>query len=389
MSSLKEKYDIIFQRIGKDGSIKSPGLIQLKLLRAKRQAEGQGQETLETFFQQTIDQYSSYLTKNSSEGANAAPTSKAGQVNAPTSKAGQVNATPALPLVPVGGKPKTPTPDSEQATQPSVPPSTAAEVISKSPVPAPPISIKATEFEKVIPRATLGTGDCFYSSIYRAARERRLLERFTKCGALRIPIDTESNFIQAFRKVVAAEIRAGRLPYEVNEKTGEKVDAYESLKGAELIGNLSAVLYHYPTWFKNAFFIAKVDGEPEYALGSRAEFITKFANGAEKMTNWVGEQEVSIVQRLIKACGIKIIVRSIQMPEAPKKQNGYDLLHLWNQGDSHFVYLSFTGRPVVLKEVERELINCQAKCREISQRIEVIKGERKVGGARKTRRSKK
>ena len=68
-----------------------------------------------------------------------------------------------------------------------------------------------TKNVKVTDKPTLSNGDCFYSAIYRASKERReVFDRINKDLGLESP--EEDAFITAFREKVAKEVEADKLP---------------------------------------------------------------------------------------------------------------------------------------------------------------------------------
>ena len=179
----------------------------------------------------------------------------------------------------------TPTPTLESTPKIEV----AAIPTSKNPALKFPVTVKDT----------LTNGDCFYSSLFRAAQEQSLLTIIHECHPT-IIISDETSFISSFRNLVADEIIADRLP-SIKEKNGN-VNVYDTLANgsAEETSNSTVykkILEGFPEWFATDF---------KTQLGTREFFLNFYAAGARKMENWVGEIEVRIVKQLLEPCKIKL-----------------------------------------------------------------------------------
>ena len=177
-------------------------------------------------------------------------------------------------------------------------------------------------------RSTLSQGDCFYSAIYRSAREREgLLEKIS--SRLDIQHTSETEFIQGFRNIVADEIVRGNLPSE-----REGVDAFTYLSDSFIRNNESfnQILQSYPSWFKQEF---------SGGLGERDTFVNVLSSHSRRLKEWVGEIEVRIVKELLKPLNISIEVRSNFENTLYKRSVGNDVLHLYNRSEQHYEYFSF------------------------------------------------
>lgn len=182
---------------------------------------------------------------------------------------------------------------------------------------------------------TLTNGDCFFSSIYRAAKDRNkdLVSKMAKC--LGITSASEAKFIQALRNKVADHIEAGNLPS--TEIDGAVTNTYDSL--IEQIGNdsYSESVSVFPDWFIKTF------GKNGEHIGERKDFIKRLAEQVRISGNWVSEIEVHIVKSLLKPCDIELrITNSNKISAVGQLQketaDGKVLLNLWNQGEQHYVY---------------------------------------------------
>jgi hypothetical protein len=203
-------------------------------------------------------------------------------------------------------------------------------------------------------KSTLAQGDCFYSSIYRSSGEGGLLAKIQDC--LGIQVDTEDNFIEDFRGVVASKIMAGDLPSE------EGADMFDVLVG-QIRDNLwKEVIRAYPTWFQKAFGAG---------LPRKERFLEKLAGLASTRQNDVSEIEVRIVEKILLECGIKV------------NKNNHDIargipgaLNLWNQGEYHWVYFSFdvpADYEDSIEFLQKEHEDCMRGCQKIKSLLDAEK----------------
>jgi len=179
---------------------------------------------------------------------------------------------------------------------------------------------------------TLSQGDCFYSSLYRAFKERDLLK--TVCHDLNLRGSTEVRFILSFRQKVAKEVLDNNLPADINAD-GQPENSYDFLSG---LGNeLTTILEEdkneiFPDWFKKEF---------SKGVGTRKNFLKKFAKWAIKRKEYVGEIEVSIVKRLLKEKGILLEIDGKRKTHLSRMKDGLPLVTLFNESGGHYEYFTF------------------------------------------------
>jgi hypothetical protein len=214
------------------------------------------------------------------------------------------------------------------------------------------------EQKPVLKGKTLSTGDCFYSSVYRAAREQNLLNKLKGCFK---EIDTteENAFIQSFRNIIAE-----------SDFLKEKLTAFYETTQAQLIANESyseiytEQLEAQPGWIQETF-----ETLPE----SVEEFLSAFSEGVKTMTNWAGEFEVnSAVDLLNIVCDIQINTYNYSIVEAKEKEGEKDVINLLNEGEAHWVYYSFRvpkgfTETKQFKKIKKE--NCLKECKLITEKI--------------------
>jgi hypothetical protein len=101
-------------------------------------------------------------------------------------------------------------------------------------------------------------------------------------------------------------------------------------------GQYKARITAYPVWFGKTF------GASGEHLGTREEFTKRLAEQISTGGNWVSEIEVTIVKEMLEACNVVIrIVNSNKIKdigELHTELEGKQILNLWNQGESHYVY---------------------------------------------------
>ena len=193
-------------------------------------------------------------------------------------------------------------------------------------------------------KSTLAQGDCFYSSVYRSAGEAGLLKKIQEC--LGIQVDTEDNFIDDFRGIVATRIMTGDLPSE------DGGDIFQVLVERVLGGLWKPVLEAYPKWFQKAF--AK-------GLPKKERFLEKLARFAGTRMNDVSEIEVRLIEKILGECRIKINIYNHAISRGIPGE-----LNLWNQREYHWVYFSFdVGEGYENSEefIDLEYEECVRKCK--------------------------
>jgi hypothetical protein len=179
---------------------------------------------------------------------------------------------------------------------------------------------------------TLSQGDCFFSSLWRAFKERGLLE--TVAYELDVRTSTEVRFIISMRKKIAEEIIANRLPSGLNQY-GKKEDTYDFFHGLGPL--ITDVLREdqseiFPDWFKQEFM---------HGVGTRKNFLRKTAKWVKKRKEYAGELEVAIAQRLLADKGILLEIDGTTKRTLPKEKDGLPLITLYNKSGGHYEYYTF------------------------------------------------
>lgn len=190
------------------------------------------------------------------------------------------------------------------------------------------------ESGNVIVRRTLAQGDCFFSSIYRAALERGLALDLATCLGVRA--DTEVHFITDVRNQMADYITKYGL-LKGKDRYGKNSDTWDFLKELVDTATYKSASGDFPPWFIREF------GSTGSRLGTRDEFTKKFAAGIRTMGNWVGELEVNLFRHLLeeKKCPFQVDVTRTMPKTLPKTANGKHIITTYNPQSGHYEYFSF------------------------------------------------
>lgn len=194
----------------------------------------------------------------------------------------------------------------------------------------------------VVIKETLSDGNCFFSAIFRALKERSgLLEKVSSC--LKLDSSDEIKFIQSFRNKLAERIASGNLQY-TNDKNG-RVDTYDMLISHNA-NSYKQIIEGFPDWFKKEF------GEPTQ-LGTRESFCQLYASYIRNLGEWVGEIDVRMIQEELLKCKLTVIIyKTIKERLKRTDINGNPMIHLYNHDERHYEYFSFY--PEKLKEEEKK-----------------------------------
>ena len=203
-------------------------------------------------------------------------------------------------------------------------------------------AVKKTRGKTTYPAGrTTSNGDCFFSAIFRAAKERGkpVLDAIAKC--LGLTTASEPKFIAAFRNKIATQIASGHLPSgQGREGLLNLYDVFMEMIGDP--GQYKARVVAYPSWFGKTF------GPKGEQIGTREEFVARLAEKIRESGNWVSEIEVTIAKEMLDACNVTLRIENSNKikdirGELQMEADGKTVLNIWNQGESHYVY--FTMKP--------------------------------------------
>lgn len=205
---------------------------------------------------------------------------------------------------------------------------------------------------------TLSQGDCFYSSIFRACRERGFLPILR--DTLKLNIRTEAAFIGSFRNRVAREVLANHLPADVDQH-GKPEDTYDILsKMGDSLG--AAIEYDevFPDWFKKSF--AK-------GVGTRKRFLRTFAKHTRIRKNYISEIEFQIVKKLLNDhCTMVLEADGLTKSKLSKYKTGKPLITLYNCSGGHYEYYSFLDTCPTEYERNNATRKCAKACKSDEER---------------------
>ena len=180
---------------------------------------------------------------------------------------------------------------------------------------------------------TLENGNCFYSAIYRSAKNNNLLEKLFRC-IHELRADTETTFIKKFREYVSINIPdkiIENLFYTLMELYQDDEDSFDI--AVNKIGYIKEVVKEYA---KNEMLV------PEYLEG----FISDIKKAIKKDKKYVGEIEVTFIKEILQSCDLYIKIfnsndSAIEEIQTDSISNVLynDTLYLINRGELHYVYL--------------------------------------------------
>jgi hypothetical protein len=180
-------------------------------------------------------------------------------------------------------------------------------------------------------KKTLDNGDCFYSSLYRALKERPVL---FNCVIMNLELPdnpAEEQFISAFRQKIAMNLLDNAAEDDTykeftNMANKDKLRYDETMKS-------------FPDWFIREF------GNLGQNLGRRDDFYKRFIDHIMRPGEWVSEIEVGLATDFLNfPCNIRLIVWKEDLDLVPSQIDGKSLLWLYNPHDVHYEYFSFEPR---------------------------------------------
>lgn len=177
---------------------------------------------------------------------------------------------------------------------------------------------------------TKDDGNCFFSAVFRAAKDRGkpVLDQLAKC--LGITAASEPKFIQAFRNKLAEYMKSGNL-----EATYKRLKEVAETSPA----NYAEAVQSFQKWFNTLF------GEFGGELGTMEEFVNRYSNKIKEDKTWVAQIEVELIRTMIEELGCNFII-NIQTSNLISKvgdlkgttDDGKLILTLYNKGEAHYEY---------------------------------------------------
>jgi hypothetical protein len=180
-------------------------------------------------------------------------------------------------------------------------------------------------------KSTLDDGNCFYSSIYRALKNKSLLRRLINCYDS-LESSNEREFIKKLRELVAKSgKRSIRNMFQHFSIENFSKNTFKQV--IKYIGGISTVLRQY--YDENKF-------QPEY----EEEFIEDIQKIIRKNKSWAGNLEVDQTEDILNPCGIYLYKFNTKNTGLNKINNDYInnpnytmSLYLINDGEVHWEYI--------------------------------------------------
>jgi hypothetical protein len=187
------------------------------------------------------------------------------------------------------------------------------------------------------------------------------------------------HFVEEFRIKLADELREGHLPYaegELNDD-GNPKDVYTNLAQlfettavtGELLSNTTyyQIVIPQPSWLQIALLTdllilenvfvqdlktkkpvrqQKIKERKRDTFYTREEFLSMLISNIETPQSYVGEIEVRIARRLLRACEYKLVIYNTISEEAVPEKGMLDetivpRINLVNKKEGHYEYYSF------------------------------------------------
>lgn len=167
-----------------------------------------------------------------------------------------------------------------------------------------------------------GNGNCFFYSLYEAAKNTGVLEKITTTFPA-VDASSKQLFNETFRTALATYITTHVFEQQ-----------YLALKGLYLQNGWGARIGRmFPEWY-SVF---------KEGLGDKETFKTQIAQGVSRTGNYVAEIEVNAARDMLDTSDIWIQSFS-KIPKTMNLRrvfNGKSLLNLFNQGEMHWQYFAF------------------------------------------------
>ena len=190
----------------------------------------------------------------------------------------------------------------------------------------------------------LSDGDCYFSAIFRALEYHKLLDKIFEC--LKIPIDSEKEFIKSLRRLVAAAVKNGAA--------STTYDSYKENFNNE-IETLKLQIESTPEYIQG-FLKQKIQEKEKSRKPNKVAFYTydEFAKELSKNIKqhnvWAGQLEVLIVKNILELCNVIIDFYSSNKGGEPPKRLPYNIddkyyIYLYNSREIHWKHYKLIGEP--------------------------------------------
>lgn len=204
-----------------------------------------------------------------------------------------------------------------------------------------PAAARANAAQPVVVKHIPGGGDCFYASIYAAAKERGLLDRIRAC--LEVDTTNSGSFTRTFRNAVATAASARGAEFDGLFEQLRDPDMRALLLPDVEEGNGEDVS-PFPRWMRTIIIDTFARPRP-----NKDTFIAAIAHGAATMGNDATQNETAATVRLLATCNVNIRIHMLRYNAAGRLNRPAHLIpgseaspNLWLQCDGlHYDYFSF------------------------------------------------
>lgn len=188
----------------------------------------------------------------------------------------------------------------------------------------------------VVVKPTLTNGDCFFSSVFRAASEQGLLQRIND-SLPSIDISNEENFIRTFRILLAENV-----DQSLDHLIGTLRELYltKNANSTNTLRDIMSADDTFDRWHK-----ALIN---KYILVPRPnvdKFKAEFKAGLLKKGSYVCDIEIYTLRGLLETAGIAIRSSKIVFRTLPRHlvNDGVeqDIIHVYNPAGLHYEFFSF------------------------------------------------
>jgi len=184
---------------------------------------------------------------------------------------------------------------------------------------------------------TLTDGNCFYSAVYRALKERGLLAKAKECHEILNISGSEKDFIISLRKLVADNANFD--------------DMYNLLEGLHKATNQNSKDF-LKEWMEDASGLDPKQKKiiKKYILArtpNKAKFEEEYRAYINTYTTFASDIEFYTVKSIFDLCGITIESLNQKKDSLPAEKDGQPIIYLFNAGNRkggiHYEYFSLEG----------------------------------------------
>ena len=184
---------------------------------------------------------------------------------------------------------------------------------------------------------TLVDGNCFYSAVYRALKERGLLLKAKECQDDLSIYGSEESFIKSLRKLTADNANLD--------------DIYNYIEGLHKATNQNSKdTLKYMMEDEHGLDPKQIAIVKKYILTkkpNKAKFEEEYREYINTYKTYATEVEYYTVKGLLDFCGITIETLNEEEDKLPAEKNGQPIIYLYNDGTRgggiHYEYFSLEG----------------------------------------------